>query len=286
MDINVGAPSYITNNKIHDGISATGFIQGNEFINTGANIGAANFIGNYIHGSSIAISVATNSTISSNIIENNTIGILLIGGDSSVITCNTFNNDSIHLAITCERHPLVANNNFLGLKNKGWNVYWAHQFYFGGNYDCNLPSGSGVYATIDLSNNYWRGLTNAQMDSSIWDFNDDFSLQALIAYTPTIPDTVDYSTVNCYTVTAITENTIQDKNVNPFPNPFSTQLTFTLADNEQTTVSLYNFLGQQVLQQTFTNSTTINTEQLADGIYFYELRNNKGTMKTGKVVKQ
>ncbi len=78
----------------------------------------------------------------------------------------------------------------------------------------------------------------------------------------------------------------QNAGVSLFPNPFSNQLTFSLAANEQTTVSLYNFLGQQVLQQTFTNSTTVNTEQLVDGIYFYELRSNKGTLKTGKVVKQ
>jgi len=31
---------------------------------------------------------------------------------------------------------------------------------------------------------------------------------------------------------------------------------------------------------------TINTEQLADGIYFYELRSDKETLKTGKLVKQ
>ncbi len=77
-----------------------------------------------------------------------------------------------------------------------------------------------------------------------------------------------------------------NKEVSVSPNPFSNQLTFSLADNEQTTVLLYNFLGQQVLQQTFTNSTTINTAQLAEGIYFYELRNSKETLKTGKLVKQ
>lgn len=75
-------------------------------------------------------------------------------------------------------------------------------------------------------------------------------------------------------------------NADLFPNPFSTQLTFSLADNEPATVSLYNFLGQQVWQRTFTNSTTVNTEQMQDGIYFYELRNSKGSLKTGKVVKQ
>ncbi|MES2620127.1 MAG: T9SS type A sorting domain-containing protein [Bacteroidota bacterium] len=82
------------------------------------------------------------------------------------------------------------------------------------------------------------------------------------------------------------KDTKRNNEVSSFPNPVSTQFTLSLADNEQTTISLYNFLGQQVLQQTVTNSTTINTEQLADGIYLYELRDNKGTIKTGKIVKQ
>jgi uncharacterized delta-60 repeat protein len=71
-----------------------------------------------------------------------------------------------------------------------------------------------------------------------------------------------------------------------YPNPIRNELNVSINNNEQTTVLLYDFLGHQVLQQTFSNSTTINTEQLADGIYFYELRNSKGTLKTGKLVKQ
>jgi hypothetical protein len=74
--------------------------------------------------------------------------------------------------------------------------------------------------------------------------------------------------------------------VKVFPNPFSNQLDFTAAENEQMTVSLYDFLGQQVLQQTFTNATTLNTQQLADGIYFFKLCNNKGIVKNGKILKQ
>jgi hypothetical protein len=73
---------------------------------------------------------------------------------------------------------------------------------------------------------------------------------------------------------------------NVFPNPFSNQLNISVSGNEQTTVSLYNTLGQQVLQQTFITATTISTEQLAGGIYFYELRNNKGAVMKGKVLKQ
>jgi hypothetical protein len=45
------------------------------------------------------------------------------------------------------------------------------------------------------------------------------------------------------------------------------------------------------LEQSFTKSTSINTEQLAKGIYLYEVRNNPdsyrdGVIKKGKVVKE
>lgn len=70
-----------------------------------------------------------------------------------------------------------------------------------------------------------------------------------------------------------------------FPNPFSSQLNFQLSDNEQTTVILYDFLGRQILQQRFRNSAIIITEQLASGIYIYELRHDKGSFKNGKIIK-
>ncbi|MBL0048692.1 MAG: T9SS type A sorting domain-containing protein [Bacteroidetes bacterium] len=80
------------------------------------------------------------------------------------------------------------------------------------------------------------------------------------------------------------DNFINDISI--FPNPFSNQITFSFTDKDQTTITLYNFLGKQMLQQTFTNSLTINAEQLGDGIYFYAFRNSKGLLKTGKVIKQ
>lgn len=70
-----------------------------------------------------------------------------------------------------------------------------------------------------------------------------------------------------------------------FPNPFTNQLTFTLIDNDQTTVSLFDLLGQLVYKQTFSNSTTINTDQFGSNIYLYVLRGGKGILKTGKLVK-
>lgn len=69
------------------------------------------------------------------------------------------------------------------------------------------------------------------------------------------------------------------------PNPFTKQLFVTLGNNEPATVTLYNFMGQVVLQQPFINAVTIPTNQLTAGIYLYEVRNNKGAVKTGKVLK-
>lgn len=92
------------------------------------------------------------------------------------------------------------------------------------------------------------------------------------------------STLDTVQLVGISEPIADDIKISP--NPFYTELTFQNAANEPTIVAIYDFLSRQILLQTFTNSTTINTAQLADGIYFYELKNAKRTLKTGKLVKQ
>ena len=101
-----------------------------------------------------------------------------------------------------------------------------------------------------------------------------------------VTDTIIYWLRQSVFTPKIEKNYSDVNRIQTYPNPFSNELTFSLADNMQSTVSLYGFLGQQILQHTFINSSTLNTEQLADGIYFYELRNSKGTLKTGRVLKQ
>lgn len=71
-----------------------------------------------------------------------------------------------------------------------------------------------------------------------------------------------------------------------FPNPFIGNLNIQLKNYEPSEIILYDFSSRKILQQTFTNSTTLNTEQLENGIYFYEVRNKKGSIKNGKVMKQ
>ena len=71
-----------------------------------------------------------------------------------------------------------------------------------------------------------------------------------------------------------------------FPNPVTDKLNVQINNNEQTEIILYDLSSKKLLQQTFTNTTTINTEQLAKGMYLYTLRNRNGIIKNGQVIKQ
>lgn len=70
------------------------------------------------------------------------------------------------------------------------------------------------------------------------------------------------------------------------PNPFTDKINITVKTNELLEVSLYDVTSRKIFNQSFTTSTTINTEQLAKGIYLYEVRNKDGVIKKGKVVKE
>ncbi len=74
--------------------------------------------------------------------------------------------------------------------------------------------------------------------------------------------------------------------INIFPNPVTDKFTIAINNNEPTEIILYDLSSRKILQQTFTNSTTINTEQLAKGMYLYTVRNRNGIIKNGKVIKQ
>ncbi len=98
----------------------------------------------------------------------------------------------------------------------------------------------------------------------------------------------DWTFIDNFTITqtnGINTNTIGQA-LQIFPNPFSNQITLELSTNEQLTVILYEFSSRKLLQQSFTNTTTINTEQLIKGMYLYEVRNKNGIIKNGKIIKE
>jgi hypothetical protein len=71
-----------------------------------------------------------------------------------------------------------------------------------------------------------------------------------------------------------------------FPNPFSDRINITVKRNELVEVNLFDVTSRKIINKSFAKSISINTEQLAKGIYIYEVRNKNGVIKKGKVVKE
>jgi hypothetical protein len=81
------------------------------------------------------------------------------------------------------------------------------------------------------------------------------------------------------------QNVFSNNLISIFPNPTSNELNIQTNHNQPSEIILYDILSRKLLHQTFTNSVSLNTEQLQKGIYIYELRDKKGVIKKGKVVK-
>ncbi len=71
-----------------------------------------------------------------------------------------------------------------------------------------------------------------------------------------------------------------------YPNPFTDKLNVDARNNQSMEIILRDIASRKVQQQKFTNSVSLNTEQLAKGIYIYEVSNKNGVIKKGKVVKE
>ncbi|HKR05306.1 MAG TPA: T9SS type A sorting domain-containing protein [Bacteroidia bacterium] len=95
------------------------------------------------------------------------------------------------------------------------------------------------------------------------------------------PDT----NINCELITYV-KNIYSEKYLQIiFPNPFINELTVKTNSNELSEIIIYDITSRKILQQIFTNSVLLNTQQLAKGIYIYEVINKKGAIEKGKVVK-
>lgn len=97
--------------------------------------------------------------------------------------------------------------------------------------------------------------------------------------------TVDNKCAPCPSITEVENISPQQTSINIFPNPFTNELIFNSESEEQSEIIIYDFTSRKLLQQKFTNSVSLNTEQLAKGLYLYEVRNKNGLCKKGKVVK-
>ena len=94
--------------------------------------------------------------------------------------------------------------------------------------------------------------------------------------------------VDNFTFTLMTEAENQQNSLAfaLYLNPFENSLTISINDIETTQIILYDITLRKRLVQSFTNNAIIKTEELSNGVYFYEVSNRFGNIKTGKIIKQ
>jgi uncharacterized delta-60 repeat protein len=72
-----------------------------------------------------------------------------------------------------------------------------------------------------------------------------------------------------------------------YPNPATNSITFNTGMFKDFKLRIFNAIGQTVLQkQLNSSSTTLNIQNLTQGIYYYQLINDKGKVISGKFVKE
>jgi parallel beta-helix repeat protein len=173
-------------------------------------------------------------------------------------------------------------------------------------YNCDVQGGATMFYYYDAPNTFsGTYINNIDLDPLFVDAtNENYFLQA----SSTCIDAGDSAAINL-PLTDLTGNSricnhivdigayeicsvdvqnlsLENNRINIYPNPFNDKLNILLKENNQTEIILFDLSLRKCLQQTFTNSTTISSEQLANGIYIYEIRNKIGEFSTGKVIKQ
>jgi hypothetical protein len=193
-------------------------------------------------------------------------GISIDASDNTFITGHFISSTIVFGSTTLTNQIQFGEEIFIAGYDSSGSVLWAKD---AGGYSGNF--GSGI--TLDESGNIW--IVGCFDNSSIIFGND----------TLTTVNDEDVFIAKLGNTTGITEPNISFNLINIYPNPVSDKLNINIKDNERSEITLTDIAARKLLQQKFTNSITINTEQLAKGIYIYELRNKNGVIKKGKVVK-
>jgi len=156
---------------------------------------------------------------------------------------------------------------------------------------CNSICANSIYDlyylgtnNLRVPNNYWCTTDSAAAHATIYDGHDNITY-GLILVTP-------MDTAPCANIVTSVKN-IPLPSVTSFklyPNPFttSTTLKFENPKNENSTLSVYNFMGQQLISinNITANQVQINRGDLTDGVYFFQLKTDRQLMASGKFVIQ
>ncbi len=182
--------------------------------------------------------------------------------DTGLVTIDTI---SFNMPINLQHDPT-----FIAKFNSNGNALWVDTIASGGDDDDGIALGPG--------GSFYMGGDFQGVNPFILG-NDSLSLcnctEAFFIAKANLPSVVDG-----------VFRPIQINNSLPFPNPFVDKLNITIMENESSEIILYDISSRKILQQKFTNTISLNTSQLANGLYIYEIRNNNGEVRKGKVIKQ
>ena len=89
-----------------------------------------------------------------------------------------------------------------------------------------------------------------------------------------------------FTLTPVGNDVAIEDAVQVYPNPFADKISVYIHSDAAAEIVVYDISSRKLLQQSFVGMTSLNTSQLASGMYLYEVRNAEGILKQGKVVKQ
>lgn len=145
--------------------------------------------------------------------------------------------------------------------------------------------GTTLFANTNCINQFYKDgepIENATDNQYLVDQPGCYSVLSWYHY----PNCAVMSDTICFTVTAINEF---ESNLNfiVFPNPAKEYLTIQGMSKENTTFSLYNTLGQEVLYEKLKTNSCFNhitLKTLSNGIYFWKLNSNSEVNYTGKVL--
>ncbi len=196
------------------------------------------------------------------VIENNNVGVsATFNGDNKIFVDNKISNNSVGVEVITFFNGII---NFTGNKicdNMSYNLKYLH------------------YNNADLSHNDWCSEDSSYIRSKIYDGYVDNSY-GLVKYLPVdtneVPVVAGIDPLSGEHISAVTV----------FPNPFDNKIEIKTDHFSQSEIVLYSMESKRVFQQKFTGSIIINTEDLTNGIYFYELSSDRGIIKKGKVVKE
>ena len=88
--------------------------------------------------------------------------------------------------------------------------------------------------------------------------------------------------VTKYTSTAVSEVSAASTSV--VYSSATQQISVQSNGNAVQNISLFNALGEQVYQASFSGQLTIKTNSLKSGVYFYQLSNQNNNVSTGKII--